>query len=250
MDLPLSWTVDDTAGHIVVAVRGDLVLDGTPRLRTALLKCLAEQPHALLVDLAGMDSTEPTALAVFTAVAHQAARWPGTPVLLCGSRPAVRAQLDRGRFGALQTYESVSAALLAIAGGRVSASVLTEQLLPVTGAVRHARDLATEACSAWDLPHLLGPVSLLVSELVSNAVEHAGTMITVQFARRSRYLHLAVRDGLPQEPILDPPPPGSVRRGHGLVLVDSVATHWGTLPTSDGKVVWATLATAAADPAG
>ncbi len=245
MDPPLSWTVDDTAGHIVVAVRGDLMLDGTPRLRTALLKCLAEQPDALLLDLAGMDATEPTALAVFTAVTRQAARWPGTSVLLCAPRPAVREQLDRGRFGALQTYDSVSAALLATTGGQFAGSVLTEQLLPVTGAVRHARDLATEVCAAWDLPHLLGPVSLLVSELVSNAVEHAGTMITVQFVRRSRYLHVAVRDGIPQEPVLDPPPPGSVRRGHGLVLIDSVATHWGTLPTGDGKVVWATLATAA-----
>jgi hypothetical protein len=70
-------------------------------------------------------------------------------------------------------------------------------------------------------------------------------MITVKLARRSRYLHVAVRDGIPAEPVLDAPPPGSVRRGHGLVLVESVATHWGTLPTSDGKVVWATLTTAA-----
>jgi anti-anti-sigma factor len=242
MDRPLSWTVDDTAGHTVVAVRGDLVLDSAPRLRAVLLKCLAEQPEALLLDLAGMDATEPTALSVFTAVAHQAARWPGTPVLLCASRPAIRRQLHRGGFGAFQIHDTVGEALLAVIGGHAVPLNISEELLPVTGAVRRARNLATEACSGWDLPHLVGPASLVVSELVSNAIEHASTMITVQFARRSRYLHIAVRDGSPDEPVLSPPPSESVSRGHGLVLVESVATHWGSLPTEDGKVVWATLA--------
>jgi anti-anti-sigma factor len=245
MDLPLSWTIDDTAGHIVVAIRGDLMLDSAARLRTALLKCLAEQPDALLLDLAGMDASEPTALAVFTAVTHQASRWPGTPVLLCATRPAIRRQLERGRFGSLQTYDTVDEALFAVTGGHAVSMTISEQLLPVTGAVRHARNLATEACSGWDLPHLVGPASLVVSELVSNAIEHASTMITVQLARRNRYLHIAVRDGMPDEPVLRPPPPESTSRGHGLVLVDSVATHWGSLPTADGKVVWATLTVAA-----
>jgi hypothetical protein len=30
--------------------------------------------------------------------------------------------------------------------------------------------------------------------------------------------------------------------GRGLLLVDSFAVDWGWLPTSDGKVVWASLA--------
>ncbi len=239
---PLSWTVDDTAGHVVVAVRGDLALAGTPPFLIALLKCLAEQPDALLVDLVEMDAPDPATLAVFTEVGQQAARWPGTPVLLCAPRPAVRRHLGRGGSGTLRLHDSVAEALLAVAGGLAVVSAVSDQLLPVSGAVRHARDLATEACSAWDLPHLVGPASLVVSELVSNAIEHAGTMMTVRFTRRGRYLHISVRDGSPAEPVLTPPAVvGSVSRGHGLVLVDSVAAHWGSLPTSDGKVVWAAL---------
>ena len=30
--------------------------------------------------------------------------------------------------------------------------------------------------------------------------------------------------------------------GRGLLLVDEVATQWGSMPSRDGKVVWATLA--------
>jgi len=48
--MPLGWTVDEADGYVVVSVRGELGLNGCPALRTALLKCLAEQPDVLLVD--------------------------------------------------------------------------------------------------------------------------------------------------------------------------------------------------------
>jgi anti-sigma regulatory factor (Ser/Thr protein kinase) len=94
----------------------------------------------------------------------------------------------------------------------------------------------------WGLPELVGPASLVITELVSNAVEHAGTMITLQLSRRSRYVHIAVRDGSAEQPLLNRPDPASSGRGRGLVLVDSIAAHWGSLPSREGKVVWATLA--------
>ncbi len=242
MSTPLGWTADEIGGRTIVAVHGDLRLDGTPRLRAALLKCLAEQPAALLVDLSEMHPAEPTALAVFTAVVRHAARWPGTPVLFCSPAPATRALLDRGRFGALPVHDSVAEALAVLDEGRTSMRSISDQLLPISGAVRHARNLATEACSAWDLPHLVGPASLVVSELVSNAIEHAGTMMTVSFDRWPRHLNVTVRDGSPELPQLRPL--GELVKGHGLVLVKSVASRWGCLPTRDGKAVWATFVTA------
>ncbi len=241
MAAPLGWTVSETNGLALVAVRGRLDLAGTPRLRTALLKCLAEQPDAVLVDLSSVDLGEDTALAVFTAVSRQAAMWPGTPVLLCAPPPAVAGLLARGRYGSLPVHPSLAAARSAVADGRVVAASLSDQLLPVSGAVRHARNMATEACARWDLPELVGPASLVVSELVSNAVEHAGTLMTVQLTRRARYMHIAVRDGLPDEPLMARPDPTSPNRGRGLMLVDAVTVHWGSLPSWDGKVVWATL---------
>ncbi|HEX5198777.1 ATP-binding protein [Paractinoplanes rhizophilus] len=238
---PLAWTVDLDDGLAVVVVRGTLVLGKAEQLRVALLKCLAEQPDALLVDLAALEVADDTALSLFTAVSQQAENWPGTPLLLCAPSPPVAELLERGRHGNVPVYAGVAQARRAVAEGRAAVPSVTDELLPIAGAVRHARNLVTEACLAWDLPELVGSASLVVSELVSNAVEHAGTMMTVRVTRRGRYVHIAVRDGSPREPVAGTP--GSLSdRGRGLVLVNTVAEHWGSLPTRDGKVVWATLA--------
>lgn len=241
MNAPLAWTVERRDGLAVVDLRGCLDLRCTFQLRLTLLKCLADQPRALLVDLSAMELREPTALAVFTAVTSQAARWPGTPVLLCGPAPGIRQLLERRRYGRLSLHRSVRDAVREVSTGTAAVIAVSDMLLPVAGAVRYARDLATGACLSWDLPELIGPVSLVVSELVSNAVEHAGTMITLQITRRDRYVHVAVRDGSREEPRLNPPADATVPKGRGLLLVASLAVHWGSLPSHEGKVVWATL---------
>jgi anti-anti-sigma factor len=238
----LGWTVTERDGRAVIAVAGTLDLPSTPLLRTALLKCLADQPGALLVDLSGMELRDPTALALFSAVAAQAARWPGTPVLLCAPSPQTRDLLERRRYGRLPLHPSVAEALRAVDTGGAALPAISDQLLPVAGAARHARDLATGACLTWNLPELVGPVCLVVSELVSNAVEHAGTMMNLQVARRDRYVHVAVRDGSRAEPRLDPPTDPTAPKGRGLMVVESLTVHWGSLPSHDGKVVWAVLA--------
>jgi len=118
---------------------------------------------------------------------------------------------------------------------------LTDQLLPTSGAARHARDLVTEACARWDLPGLVGPASLVADELVTNGVEHAGTLMTLRISHRPPYLYVAVVDGSPEPPRLRPLPALTAPRGRGLMLVDAIASHWGWLASSEGKVVWATL---------
>jgi hypothetical protein len=242
MPSPLTWAVRERDGRIVVAVSGQLELRGTAPLRTALMKCLAEQPDALLVDLARMTVTDHTFLALFTAVVRQAAMWPGIPVLLCAPTPEVAGLLARGRFGRLGMHESVAQALRAVEAGRAPALFIADDLLPVSGATRHARDVATDACLRWGLPHLIGPASLVASELVSNVIDHAGTLMTLRLTRRERYVHIAVQDGSPKEPRLSTPADPSVPGGRGLQLVSSMAVHWGSLPSRDGKIVWATLA--------
>src|SRR3954467_4999598 len=110
MASPLSWTIDDSDSLTVVAVRGLLDLRGTAGLRTALLKCLAEQPDALLVDAAGLELVDQTPLAVFMAVARQAARWPGTPLLICAPSPNVAALLARRRYEGIPVHAGVEQA--------------------------------------------------------------------------------------------------------------------------------------------
>ena len=228
--------------HVVVALTGRLGLRDVAPLRSRLLKCLAEQPEALLIDLSGFSVGEPLALAVFTAVVRQAARWPGVPVLFCAPTPATRLVMDQGAYHRLPVFHSVTAARRHIGMDRSTLPSFTDELLPIFGAPRQARNFATEACLRWDLAHLVAPASLIVSELASNVVDHAHTMATLQLSLRRRFLTIAVRDGSPEEPVISADLSPDSRSGRGLILVEESAHSWGWLPTDGGKVVWASLA--------
>ena len=103
--------------------------------------------------------------------------------------------------------------------------------------------MVTDACLRWNVPDLVAPAALIISELVSNVVDHAHTLMTVQVAHRDSHLYLAVHDGASA-----PPAPGEgggdrlPLRGRGLMLVAAAATTWGYEHRDDGKVVWATVA--------
>lgn len=227
--------------HLVAALTGHLDLRDVAALRSRLLKCLAEQPDAMLVDLSGFSVGEPLALAVFTAVVRQAARWPGVPVLFCAPTLATRLMMDQGAFRRLPVFHSVSAARRHIGMDRRILPSFTEELLPVFGAPRQARNFATDACLRWDLAHLVAPASLIVSELVSNVVDHAHTMATLRLSLRRRFVTIALRDGSPEEPVISAALSPESRSGRGLLLVQESAHSWGWLPTDGGKVVWASL---------
>lgn len=231
----------DDGATLIAAVSGSLSLSDITPLQVSLLKCLAEQPGALLIDLTGMHVQQPLALSVFTAVLRQAARWPGTPVLLYGPSPDTRRHLITGAHQRLPLFTGLDAALIHLNDERITMPSLSEQLLPLSGATRHARDVTTDVCLRWDLPALVAPASLIVSELVANVIDHAGTMMTLGLSLRRRYLNIAVRDGSAALPVLAADVSPTALSGRGLVLVNELAHSWGYLPSADGKVVWAAI---------
>jgi anti-anti-sigma regulatory factor len=241
--MPTTLNCLTTHGHpyAVARIVGVLDLPGAVAVRAALLKCLAEQPDAIVVDLSRMRLGDPSALNVFLALARRAAIWPAVPLVLCGARPDT-AELLRLRAvdRRLPLMQSVSVALRWLRrGGAVP--FVTEELLPVMGAGRRARELVTEACLRWQVPGLVGPACTVVTELVNNVVAHAHTMMTLRLSRRGRYLHVAVRDGSTQPPILRRGQLATASSGRGMALVESVSRRWGTVPADGGKVVWAAL---------
>jgi anti-sigma regulatory factor (Ser/Thr protein kinase) len=100
------------------------------------------------------------------------------------------------------------------------------------------------ACRRWGVDRLSSKAELVVSELVTNAVTHAGSELEVIAALDGEDLNIYVRDrgrSLPQLPAsrLRPVPrrPG----GLGLMLVEELASAWGTTFGAHGKTVWARL---------
>jgi hypothetical protein len=228
--------------NLVVALDGRLGLREVAPLLTQLLKCLAEQPEAVLIDLARFSVAEPPALAVFTAVVRQAAQWPGIPVLFCAPTPHTRTLMNQDALHRLPTFHTVAAARADLGTERGTLPSLTDELLPIAGTARQARNVATDACLRWNLPHLVAPASLIASELASNVVDHAHTMATLCLGLRRRHLTIAVRDGSPAAPVKADGLSLDVSAGRGLILVAGSAHSWGWLPTDGGKVVWASLA--------
>jgi hypothetical protein len=104
-----------------------------------------------------------------------------------------------------------------------------------------ARRLVVAALREWGYDReLLDDVALVVTELASNAVLHAGTRFSVSVRTRDSMLRVAVGDGVP--PQATARDGGLIKRPqHGLDLIDALATSWGVERVSGGKVVWAEL---------
>jgi anti-sigma regulatory factor (Ser/Thr protein kinase) len=104
-----------------------------------------------------------------------------------------------------------------------------------------ARRMAVASLLQWGHNEpLLEDVALVLSELATNAVVHAGSPFSVAVRVEDSTLRVAVADASPLTAAMREQGL-SVQRGHGLGLVDVLATRWGVEHTSDGKVVWAEL---------
>jgi anti-sigma regulatory factor (Ser/Thr protein kinase) len=91
-------------------------------------------------------------------------------------------------------------------------------------------------------PPLRDDLSLLVTELVSNAVLHGGAAgdrpVQVEFRREADRIRVEVID--PGTDFDRPPTSlnGNASGGWGLFLVDQIAERWGVSPAPAGTCVW------------
>lgn len=151
------------------------------------------------------------------------------------------------------------------------------ELSPSLPAAAAARRFATARCNQWGLEALSDDAILTLSELVTNAVVHAATPITVTMSLVGEFLEVAVSDDSPRAPILRPAridlnadiqtlldrapqelpestspkglhigPAGSIAGGRGMLIVDAVADEWGVAARTSGKEVWFRLRSPAA----
>ena len=213
-------------------------------LHSAVLECLAAQPEAVLIDVRELRIDDPGALAVLAEAADETAEWPGVPIVLCGADAdtARQVELSPARH-AVRLADDCGRALTETASA--APRRLRLRLRPVPDACRQARQLVTQACTAWHLGELISTGALIATELVANVVRHARTGMELTVLLRDGRVFLAVRDGSTRLP--RPADPGlNDAGGRGLRLVRELADSWGVLPLSSGKVVWTTLSTSGA----
>lgn len=126
----------------------------------------------------------------------------------------------------------------------------------MASSVATARAHARALLSRWRLPALVDDIELIVSELVTNAIKATGAVpqhapypelydrlevICLGIYLRADEVLIEVWD-----PRQEPPRPRAAlpedEGGRGLLLVESLATAWGTRwPKTGGKIVYATV---------
>jgi anti-sigma regulatory factor (Ser/Thr protein kinase) len=109
-----------------------------------------------------------------------------------------------------------------------------------------ARAFLGEFCVSAGLPgEVRRTASLLVSELVTNAIVHGRCGPTVDVVLQDGVLRVAVSDVWPVPlPAVDLHPRTSAEGGRGLLIVSLLAGRWGVEPMADeGKTVWFELDT-------
>ena len=101
-----------------------------------------------------------------------------------------------------------------------------------------ARRFAEITLATWSCDEVVESARLMLSELVVNAVLHAGTRVVVRMSCTDGVVRFEVEDEdptpLPAPKVMAP----DVPNGRGLSIVDSLADAWGTKLTPHGKVVW------------
>lgn len=114
---------------------------------------------------------------------------------------------------------------------------------PVGHSVAAARAFVRDTLHGWGFLEIVDDAVVLTSELVTNAVVHAGTRADVRCLRYDGWVRVEVGDRYPERQL---PSPEIARQrsgpdhegGRGLLLCSALAARWGVEYTSSQKQVW------------
>jgi DNA-binding NarL/FixJ family response regulator len=179
--------------------------------------------------------------------------------------PLIRAAVPGAKVVVLSSFRRDDYEQQAIAGGAtgylekgITARRLVDELLAVTGLLEivegvvaevtgldadtasagQARRFVDQVLSRWRCDAVLDDVKLLVSELVTNAVVHAGSEVEVAVRLLPDAVRIEVIDRAPAATLRPSTPKAEDESGRGLLLVETMASAWGVDAIDRGKAVW------------
>lgn len=123
-------------------------------------------------------------------------------------------------------------------------------LRPTSTSSRQAREFATTTLRSWGLDDLVDDATVIISELVTNAVRHgvppyaaaAGDApIKLSLVRQGAFVVIIVSDPSEEDP-KQRPADDVCENGRGLHVIEALSRAWGWTPLPGmGKAVWAAL---------
>lgn len=116
--------------------------------------------------------------------------------------------------------------------------------------VAQARQFTRTQLEEWDARDLEDMAVLLVSELVTNAVVHAGTPVRLELGLDAHNLRIEVQDHHPGRSVPETAPPSlDAEGGRGLMITTALASTWGVEYEAGSKRVWVVCRRPGAVPA-
>jgi anti-sigma regulatory factor (Ser/Thr protein kinase) len=227
---------DLDSGALVLCLHPDHTEE---QVRAAVDASAGQHPGAVVLDLGPMPGRWAALLRGLARLcARQAVPLLVAPVLAVPAPTPVRSLVTPLP---LRHHPSVAEALASLPSALVPSSQRRRvHLAADPAAAGRGRTVAADTLTGWGLDELRFPVELITSELVSNAVRHAGTPADLLLRLGPDGVRVAVHDGDPTAPTS---PPASVdvgqEGGRGLLLVQATAHRWGVLTGSHDKIVWA-----------
>ncbi|MGW2613734.1 PAS domain S-box protein [Streptomyces sp. NPDC001500] len=119
-------------------------------------------------------------------------------------------------------------------------AAVSTHLPAAPASVPQGRAFLRKALTGWNCADSAADALLLLSETLTNAVQHAEGPVGVHLHRTATDLTVEVSDHSAQLP----QPRTAVEdeeSGRGLMLVRALAADWGVRPTDEGKTTWFTL---------
>jgi anti-sigma regulatory factor (Ser/Thr protein kinase) len=107
--------------------------------------------------------------------------------------------------------------------------------------VGRARRLAAAFARHEHVDAVSESLVLVTSELVSNAIRFADSAVTITLTRHGPSIRVEVADDGGGTPRVGHPG-ATIAGGRGLLIIDGLASDWGSHRSGAGKVVWAELA--------
>lgn len=224
----------------VIVVRSAEV--GFVDLERTLVAALAVGPSAVVLEQSDGHGTHAPFTAAFDAVDTYLRTWSGTPLFMHLRDPAQeRAFQAHPLSQRVTTWPSLDNAVAAAQLPPMERLSLT--LDPEMSAPRRARELVDHALASWDPERPATDLKLVVTELVTNAVIHAQTALTVTLTRHrwGPAIRVAVRDGSNEQPVHEARADTSAPGRRGLLIVSKLSRGWGGVSVNGGKIVWAAL---------
>ncbi|MFE4960442.1 SpoIIE family protein phosphatase [Streptomyces sp. NPDC056653] len=108
--------------------------------------------------------------------------------------------------------------------------------------VKAARSFIDDRLSAWGLAEMSDALQLIASEVVTNALIHAGSDVDVRLRAFADHVRLEVRDSDSHPPVPSPlalseEENAEAEHGRGLLIVEALAGPWNSSPNGRGKTV-------------